>query len=107
MVITVLLSDICPPDRVPHPRLRQTAHTVVAGRIRRAGDDQVPARQICATSSPAGVWHRARHRLGLRLRSAGPEPRMRNRFPPKAILTIGAIVLIVVLFLVVIVGILM
>ncbi|MGW5297232.1 hypothetical protein ACWEQV_03150 [Rhodococcus aetherivorans] len=35
------------------------------------------------------------------------EPRMRNRFPPKGILTIGAIVLIVVLLLVVIVGILM
>ncbi len=32
---------------------------------------------------------------------------MRNRFPPTGILTIGAIVLIVVLFLVVIVGILM
>ncbi|OLL17115.1 DUF6480 family protein [Rhodococcus aetherivorans] len=38
---------------------------------------------------------------------SAPEPRTRNRFPPTGILTIGAIVLIVVLFLVVIVGILM
>ncbi|MGX7730663.1 DUF6480 family protein [Rhodococcus sp. 2H158] len=35
------------------------------------------------------------------------EPRTRNRFPPTGILTIGAIVLIVVLFLAVIVGIVM
>ncbi|KOS57290.1 DUF6480 family protein [Rhodococcus rhodochrous] len=38
---------------------------------------------------------------------SAPEPRTRNHFPPTGILAIGAVALIVVLFLVVIVGILM
>ncbi|NGP06873.1 hypothetical protein G6038_15565 [Rhodococcus sp. 14C212] len=38
---------------------------------------------------------------------SAPEPRTRNRFPPTGILTIAAVVIIVIVFLVAIVGILM